>query len=156
MANGFMHLIRFLTGTADDGHEKPIVDLSPGVPDDKVEIRVVREGDHVGTAFGGDRVRIAKAELAHPSVARALLTEAEYAELIQNQAQRLIGMLRPEPSPAMRAADAALERHIKARREREERERVERLEAEQQKNDLERARLDRLAAEVAERLKKSG
>jgi len=151
MKNGFLHLIRFLTGTTDDGQEKPIIDLSPGVPDAETEIRIVRDNNHIGTAFGGDRVRIAKRELEQPTVTRVLLTEAEYAELVKNQAKQLIESLRPEVSPAMRAVDAGFHRQIEARKQQEERERVGAIS--ESRSDIDDARLDRIAAQFVERLK---
>lgn len=98
-----------------------IIDLSGDAKD--TVVRVVRPCNHIGRAYGGDKVRISKKELEHPAVARALWTEEEANAAIRERERRIREALKETASPQMRAADAHFEKVMEQRRQREELER---------------------------------
>ena len=73
-------------------------------------MRVVRPHNHVGPAYGGDRLKLDASELRHPALARALWTEEEAREAqasrVRALEQRFLRDVGEGPSEAMRAADA--------------------------------------------------
>lgn len=154
---GLRSLINVLRGVDDDQEENPIIDLAPGIPDGETEIRYVNKHDNFGAATGGSRVRVAKSELKHPTVAKILLTESEHEDRLYNEAKTLLARLHPDGGGhAHRAVTAGVNGQIEVRRQQAERERVEREQDERRRDDLERVRIDRLAASVVETMKKSG
>lgn len=93
----------------------PPVDLSPDCEAWRKVTRVVRPNDHVGTAFGGDRVLIDEAELAQPAVARALMTEEEFAEATKRQARAMLRLLGDEETIRRAGSEVSERRAVVAR-----------------------------------------
>lgn len=105
---------------------RPIHDFTSGQSPEKVGppvVRVVRPRNHIGTAYGGDRIKLDESELNHPAVARAVMTEDEYQQMIEERDRRIHSGLQDAVSPAQRAADAQFTKALERRKQREEEER---------------------------------
>lgn len=85
--------------------------------------RLVRPRCHIGSAYGGDMVRLDAAELDAPAIAAALWTEEEARAAAKALEEKRAALWRDEPSGAMRATDAALAAAVAQRREQAEAER---------------------------------
>lgn len=133
-------------GCSEHGTDALLHDLTTGGGESV--IRIVRPNDHVGTAYGGERVRLDASELHHPSLVAALWTLEEAEEAAQEVERRRASMFRHEPTAAQRATDRQLTEAIRQRAADREKQRSEAdtaalIERQRRADDEERPRTGR-------------